>query len=251
MPHDKPEAEAVQTNRRTFLARAALGGALVTVATAGPLGQLLPAAAQEGEGAGEPGGGGSSDQLQDRDVAAQLTPLELAAVQVYESAASNTALDLEWTALVRRFQTHHRAAADRLGEMVHADDAEPTADPTILEGTGAAVESAGDQDSILSALAELEELLAATHLWALGSISEPVTARLVLQVQATESQQAVVLARATGTSITELTPAIAPVGDAPAAPTAPSTDSGTAADADTDTAETDGSEAGADEETEN
>ena len=243
MPHDKPEAEAVPTNRRTFLARAALGGALVTVATAGPLGRLLPAAAQQGDGSSDDGGGGASDLLEDRDVAAQLTPLELAAVQVYESAASNGALDLEWTDLVRRFQTHHQAAADGLGAMVHADDPEPTADPTILAGSGAAVEAAGDQDAILSALAELEELLAATHLWALGSISEQITARLVMQVQATESQQAVVLARATGTAIAELTPATAPVADGPVASSPPP-----AAD---DAAETDTTEAGADEETEN
>ena len=241
MPHDKPEAEAVPTNRRTFLARAALGGALVTVATAGPLGQLLPAAAQEGDGSSDDGGGTSSDLLEDHDVAAQLAPLELAAVQVYESAASNGALDLEWTDLVRRFQTHHQAAADGLGAMVHADDPEPTADPTILAGSGAAVEAAGDQDAILSALAELEELLAATHLWALGSISEQITARLVMQVQATESQQAVVLARATSTAIAELTPATAPVADGPVA--APPAAGGAA--------ETDTTEADVDEETEN
>lgn len=215
MPYDKPEAEAVQTTRRTFLARAAIGGALVSVATAGPLGQLLPAAAQDGDS--EP-----SDALTDAQVAAQLTPLELGAVQAYEAAAGNDALDLDVSDAVRRFQRHHQTAADRLGAMASADAPTPTADPTIVEGTVAAVTGAGDQNAVLSALAEMEETLAATHLWALAAIPDQVTARLVLQIQATESQQAVVLSRVAGTSIDELTPATAPIADGlPAGSTPP------------------------------
>lgn len=202
MPIDKPEA--VPTTRRTFLTRAALAGALVTVGTtAGPLTRLLPAAgAQDGTSDTTP-------ELTDGDFADYVLPIELAAVQCYQYALAGDALGAEWSRVGLIFQTHHQAAVDTLTTLVPvttppAPDALP--DPTVLQGTGAAIQAAGDEATVLGALAELEDVLAATHLYALGGLVDATTAKIVAQVMAVESQHAVALGRATGTAVDELTP---------------------------------------------
>lgn len=228
MPIDKPDAQVVPTNRRTFLARAAAGGALVAVGTAvGPLGRLLPVAAQ-----GAPTTPG--DAMDDNAVGTQLAPVELAAVAAYEAALGMGKLTGEWADTARRFQSHHLTAANDLSGLV-ADGPAPTADPTVLAGTVATIEGTSDQNTILGALSELESILAAAHLWAAGSISDKITARIVGQVLAVESQQAAYLGLNSGADLASITPAVGEIRQPPAP--APATTETTAAGEVTETDE--------------
>lgn len=210
MPHDQPEATATVTTRRAFLARTAAGGAVVATGTVvGPLGRLLPAGAQESDKA--------AGALTGEAFAAFAAPLELGAVQAYQAALENDALSPEWQDNARTFQGHHQAVAttltsllptdaDKLAELLGGASA-PAADPEILSGTAATVAKATAEEPILTALASLEETLAATHLAALAGLDDPSLARTVSQVLAVESQQAVALGRAAGAELTSLTPA--------------------------------------------
>jgi hypothetical protein len=201
VPIDQPEAAAAPTNRRTFLTRAALGGAFLTVGP-GPLTRLLPMAGAAPGGRTQVEAAG---ELDDEAFATLAAPLERAAVQVYSQAERRALLDEEWSDLALAFQAHHQAVAETLEELIVSGDV-PEPDNAVLTGTGGAIDDAADQDDVLAALAELEEVLAATHLYGIGGLTVAVTARLVAQVMAVESQHAVVLGLAIGTDPAELTP---------------------------------------------
>ncbi|CAN5851840.1 hypothetical protein BH23ACT2_BH23ACT2_08850 [soil metagenome] len=201
MPIDQPEATAAPTNRRTFLVRAALGGALVSVGP-GPLTRLLPVA---GASPARPAQVDAAPELDDEAFAMLAAPLELAAVQVYSQAQRGGQLDATWADLALRFQGHHQTVAETLETLITSGET-PEPDDAVLTGTGGAIEDASDQNGVLAALAELEEVLAATHLYGIGGLTEAVTARLVAQVMAVEAQHAVALGLALGTDPAELTP---------------------------------------------
>ncbi|MEO6988260.1 MAG: ferritin-like domain-containing protein [Aquihabitans sp.] len=203
VPIDKPNAQVDTTNRRTFLTRAAMGGALVAVGTVGPLGRLLPVAAQDGGSPEEPADG----KLDDNAAGETLAPIELAAVKAYEAALADGKLDSDWSAVGRQFQRHHLVAADALTGLIDSG-ATPVADPTIQLGTVAAISGTSDQQTILDALSEMETAIAATHLWALESVTDKITAKTIGQFLAVESQQAVFLARDSAGDLAALTPAV-------------------------------------------
>ena len=95
----------------------------------------------------------------------------------------------------------------------------------------AAVTGAGDQNAVLKALSEMETTIAATHLWALGSISDKTTAKAIGQYLAVESQQGVYFGREAGIDLAALTPAVVePAASGPKpAPTPAATTTTTAA----------------------
>ena len=204
VPLDNPEV--IPTTRRTFLTRAALAGALVTVGTAGPLTSLLPVA-------GAQDATGSAPKLDDATFAAFAVPLEMAAVQAYQAALDGETLGDEGP-IALDFQSHHQSVVDVLTSFL-ADDA-PTAvpDAIITSSTTASVKTATVKADVLTTLSELEDVLAATHLYALGGLVEPSTAKVVAQVLAVESQHAAYLGRAGGGDVATLTP---PAADASAA----------------------------------
>lgn len=234
VPIDKPDAQVVPTNRRTFLARAAMGGALVAVGTAGPLGRLLPVSAQDGDSSDnqDSAGGPPAGSLDDNAAGEQLAPLELAAVEAYEAALAEGKLDEAWTEAARQFQRHHLEASGALTSLVDSG-ATPVADPTIQDGTVAAIRGTGDQNAILSALSEMEATIAATHLWALGGVTDKITAKTIGQYLAVESQQAVYLGRESGSDLASLTPTkVEPAASGPTpAPTTTTTTAATTEEA--------------------
>lgn len=204
MSIDPTEAMAAATTRRSFLARAALGGALVSVATAGPLRSMLGVAgAQEAEGAELE----ASDALDNETFAALAVPLELAAVLAYQAALEGSVLDETATTNTRLFQTHHQTVVDALTPLLSEDAGAPGPDETVMASTVATIQGNPDQPAILAALAELEEVLAATHLYAVGGLTDSSLAKTVSQVLAVESQQAVAMGRAVEIDLAELTPA--------------------------------------------
>lgn len=201
MSIDPTEAQAAATTRRSFLARAALGGALVSVATAGPLRSMLGVAgAQEAELE-------SSDTLDNETFAALAVPLELATVLAYQAALDGDVLDLTATTTARQFQVHHQTVVDALTPLLSEDAGTPRPDVSVLAATVQAIEGNPDQTAILTALYELEDVLAATHLYALGGLEDASLAKTVAQVMAVESQQAVAMGRLAGIDLVTLTPA--------------------------------------------
>ncbi len=199
MPLDNPEV--VPTTRRTFLTRAALAGALVTVGTVGPLTRLLPVA-------GAQDAAGSAPKLDDATFAAFALPLEMAAVQAYQAALDGGTLGDEGP-IALNFQSHHQSVVEVLTSLL-ADAATTSApDATITASTVASLKTATAKAEVLTILSELEDVLAATHLYALGGLVEPSTAKVVAQVLAVESQHAVYLGRAGGGDVATLTPSAA------------------------------------------
>lgn len=201
MSIDPMEAMAAATTRRSFLARAALGGALVSVATVGPLrGMLGVAGAQEAELE-------ASDALGNETFAALAVPLELAAVLAYQAALEGEVLDETTTTNARMFQAHHQTVVDALTPLLSEDDGAPRPDETVMSSSVQEITGNPDQNAILTALTELEEVLAATHLYALGGLIDKSLAKTVAQVLAVESQQAVAMGRAADLDLVGLTPA--------------------------------------------
>ena len=200
MPIDPTETPANATSRRSFLVRAALGGALVTVGTAaGPLSSVLPAAAA-------PEQLESAESLDNATFAALAVPMEMAAVQAYQAALASGVLDDTWSSQGLTFQDHHQTVVDTYTPLLDQDTSAPEPDPTIVSSTVDAIRSATTQDAILTALADMEDVLAATGLYAIGGLVDNTTAKTVAQVMAVESQQAVVLGVAIGTDVAKLTP---------------------------------------------
>jgi hypothetical protein len=203
VPTDPSPDPATATTRRSFLARAAVGGALVTAGVAAaPIGSLVsPAGAQDGMLV--------SDLYSDAEFAVFATPLELAAVQAYLAAARTELLSRDWLQRIRDFGSHHQAVADTLNPLRGEGASRPRPDEALLEQSTAAVEAATDEAGVLAALAELESTLAATHLAAVELLREQFTSGIVTQVLMVESQQAALLATAAGDTIESATPAVA------------------------------------------
>lgn len=199
MQTDQSIDSATATSRRTFLTRAAVGGALVTAgALALPHAGLVPAAGARPADQGD---------LKDPDFADFGTAIELAAVAAYSAAFDRGVLDAEWSDLALDFQGHHQAVADTLLKLRDDDAPEAIADAAFAKTSVDKIKAATDQNGVLAALAVVEETCAATHLSAIGQLAEKSTARTVAQVLCVEGQQAALLGTASGSTVAEVTPA--------------------------------------------
>jgi hypothetical protein len=200
VPIDLPEATTPPT-RRTFLTRTVVGGTLAATALATGATALAGPAGAQGKPASKPG------TLDDAAYADLAVPLETAAGLAYQAAIDGGKLDEETTQTVTGFQGHHQDVVDALTALLPEGADAPKADTTIAGTITRPLAKAADQDAVLTALADLEDRLAATHLWALGGITDLVTAKLAAQILASESQASVVLGRKAGVAFEKLTPA--------------------------------------------
>ncbi|MGI8710795.1 MAG: ferritin-like domain-containing protein [Acidimicrobiales bacterium] len=215
MPTDPSSAPAT-TTRRSFLLRSAAGSALATTGMLGlPLVAQVPAAgAQESTG------------LDDEAFASFTAPLELGAVLAYQAGLDSGRLDGTWTTDALEFQGHHQDVVETLITLLPTTASPPVAADAFSQPIAKSISDASDQDGVLTALGEMEDALSATHLLALESIDDPVTAQIVAQVLAAEAQQATSLLRGGGADVKAVTPpaadttgALSP-GDVPGAPPA-------------------------------
>lgn len=205
MPIDQPEATSAPTNRRTFLTRAALGGALVGVgAAAGPFGLLAPAAGAQDAPLATVDEVGA---LTNETFAAFAVPMEMAAVQAYQLVLASEQLEGPWPDLALDFQGHHQTVVDSLTAQLAEGLADPVANPILLAEVTTAIETAGSPTAVLLALSELEDAIAATHLYCLGGLEDTSLAKVVAQVLAVESQQAATLGLAGEAPDEQVTPA--------------------------------------------
>lgn len=204
MPAVPPTLPATATTRRSFLARTAGLGALAGVATiVAPTGALVTAAEAQ-----------ASADLDDGDFAAFTTPLELAAVQVYQAALSYGALSGPDARAAQRGQDHHQAVSDTLITLLSADADPPSPASAFSDPIVRSISQTTDVPTVLRALADMEEVLTATHLEALSTIADPITAKVVAQVLAVEAQQATYLKYRAGDTVESLTPEAADTTEA-------------------------------------
>jgi hypothetical protein len=207
-------------SRRAFLSRTAAGGALAATVVGIGAGSGIARLGATAAGAQE---SPVTPVTVMHEFAAVASRLELSAAQAYQAALDNDTVSQQWRATLGQFRRNHQQVATLLDGLRHPDDPPLVADPAVTQqfspprGTS--------ETDALGLLAELEERLSATHLGAIETFDVSAHAKIVTQVLAVESQHAVVLGRAAGTPIAELTPATGPtdnpltVGQAPAVAT--------------------------------
>jgi hypothetical protein len=197
VPAVPPKHPATATTRRSFLARTAGAGAVAGIATLVAPGTRLVSAA----------GAQQAANLDDSDFAAFTIPLELAAVQVYQAALSYGALSGPEEQAAQQGQDHHQAVSDALTTSLLSADADPPSPATAFsDPIIRSISTTSDVPTVLRALADMEEVLSATHLQALSTIADPITAKVVSQVLAIEAQQATYLKYKAGDTVQSLTP---------------------------------------------
>jgi len=216
VPPEQSTPPATATTRRSFLTRTAGLGALATITTAvSPAHSLVDAAAAAGaaSAAGSRRVQASTDQVSDADFAAFTAPLELAAVLAYQAALDSSAVGAA-SSMIQTFQDHHQTVAETLTTLIAADADPPLPATAFSDPIASSIQFAGAEPDVLRSLAAMENTLSATHLLALETLAEPVTAKVVAQVLATEAQQATALANTAGEDLNTITPAVATTASA-------------------------------------
>jgi hypothetical protein len=129
----------------------------------------------------------------DREVAAFLESVELAAVDVYTTVNEQSRLTTpEVVDAVKDFSSHHQEHADAMNEIAGAS-ATATANPGLLEMLREELADAGTENEVLRLLFDLENAAAATDLLALGSLERDEARELTAAILPVESQHAVVI----------------------------------------------------------
>lgn len=186
-PHEHTTTDAdpgAGPSRRRFLAGVAAGSAAVAVGSQLALGNVLPVGAQEEEF--EP----SEDEVQ----ILFLAGLELAMAQAYRQAAQTSGLAEATVTVLRSFGTHHSRAAASLNALL--TDVIPAVEfpnQTLLAEATATLTGLTDQAQVTTALADLEERLAATYLAAMGRIEVITDANRVSALAGVPGRHVVVL----------------------------------------------------------
>lgn len=162
--------------RRTFLRRAGITGLVISIGdTLLPLGQLMPAAAQEAE----------EEAITPAEMLDFLRELELALVEIYKRAATGGLVtSAGGQALVAAFGAHHQLHA----EMLAGEGARTTRPgDNLMNALADRLDARGDENGVLAYLYDLENGSAATHLYASGIVEgRPVLQRIteILPVEA-------------------------------------------------------------------
>jgi hypothetical protein len=175
--------------RRSFLCRAATGGAALTIGSVVvPLGGLVGrAAAQEGDA-----------PLADDDIAAFAESVELAAVEAYRAAAGSGKVTTPAVGeAATTFAGHHQEHAAAFGGAAGAK-ATKKANARLLQVVGDQIKQARDQAGVLKIAYDLENAAAATYVYALGALQSKEALQLTASILPVESQHAVVLGMALG-----------------------------------------------------
>lgn len=181
-------AELHLASRRGFLKKAGVAGggaALLTVTGGfGPLGRILPVAAQE---------------LTDTVIAGYAQSVELAAVAAYTAAAG--ALPAELAAVGGIFAQHHQDHADAFGSVA-GDDARPEANAALVAAVTPTLEAVGaggvPVEDILRFARTLENQAAYTYAFALTALQDPAYAAATSTILPVETAHATVLSIAAG-----------------------------------------------------
>lgn len=171
--------------RRSFLKKAAAGGAVLTIGSSlVPIGRLVPAALGQ-----EPSG--------DLALANFAQSVERAAVAAYGAAIETGKLSDAAVGVSEMFADHHDDHANAL--QAAAADEQVEANVAVLQEFAPMISGAADEAAILTVAYQLEEAAAATYLFSLGEVEDATTAGLLATILPVESQHATVLASLLGT----------------------------------------------------
>ena len=149
--------------------------------------------------------GGESGDVR---VAGFVERVELAAVELYERVLAPGRLTLPATNAAAAFADHHREHAAALGEAA-GRAATGRTDDGLLEDLADRLERADDRAGVLRVLADVEDTLSATYLFALGILESTEELGLAASILPVESQHAVVLGMMLGQPDRETIPAFA------------------------------------------
>jgi len=168
--------------RRDLLRRAVAGGALLTIGSVvAPLGRLMPAA-------------WADLPPDDAELARFAAGIELAVVAVYGLAVESGKLSLANDSLGRLFSGHHRQHADALNEALGEENIVTAPEPVFLQRFAPDIDTAGDEAAVLEVAYTIEEVAAATYLFAIGKVGDADSAGTLATILPVESQHATVLA---------------------------------------------------------
>jgi rubrerythrin len=170
---------ARRDSRRSFMKKAGVSGALITVGSAlVPITRFMPAAwAQEGP--------------DDAAIAKFAATFERAAVSAYGVAAKSGKLSDAAVTVGTLFAKHHTDHALAFEGILKSDPVEPNSQ--ILADFGPLLQGAADQAAILEIAFTVEQAAAATYLFALGLLDDPANAGATATILPVEAQHAVVL----------------------------------------------------------
>lgn len=181
--------------RRTFLRRAGITGLVITIGDALlPLGQFMPAAAQEEDSSLDPAA-----------MLDFLREFELALVGVYERAiGGGLVTSTKGQAALNAFVAHHRAHADAL-----ASAGARTSRPGehLINALADRLGARGDETGVLAFIYDLETGSAATHLYASGIVEGRQAISRIADILPVESAHAVALGDILGRSADAVMPA--------------------------------------------
>jgi rubrerythrin len=183
--------------RRSFLTKAATGGALLTAGSmVTPIGRLVPAASAQEEEEEAP-------VSADVELAMFAAGLELAAVEVYRAAAATGNLTNAGNQIATSFGGHHQDHADALNEIIGEEQAVTEPNAALVEEFGPMISAAADEAAILEIAYSLEEAAASTYLTAIGELEDAGNAGTLATILPVESQHATVIATALGKPASE------------------------------------------------
>lgn len=167
------------TTRREFISRA--------------LARVTAAAAQEAE------------ELGDDDIAAFVESVELLAADAHDAAARSGKLGSGATQALGAFAAHHREHASTVAG--HAGGkAKGRPHPRLADIVTGQLQGAADEAAMLGVLQDVENALAATHLYAIGAAKDGALLRTAASLLPVESQHAVVVGQLLGRGVDQIVP---------------------------------------------
>lgn len=174
--------EQFKAGRRSFLRKAAVGGAALTVGSAIlPISSLLPRV-----GAQAPS---------DVDIAVFAQSVELAAVEAYKAGAP--LLSPEVLPVAELFLGHHTEHAAAFGALA-GDAATNEPNAALLEALGPVIAGLMDQAGVLAFARDVENQAVATYAFALTALTIPEAAAGTATILPVESAHAAALSVALG-----------------------------------------------------
>ena len=165
--------------RRTFLRRAGITGLVITIGdTLFPLGQFVPASAQE-----------EADTVEPAAMLDFLRELELTLVELYQRASrEGLVTSTAGQAVLAAFGAHHQTHADALG-AVGARTSRPG--DKLMNALADRLDARGDEAGVLGLLYDLENGSAATHLYAAGIVDGSQVLSRIADILPVETAHAV------------------------------------------------------------
>lgn len=131
--------------------------------------------------------------------------LELAAVEVYTQAVSSGHLTPATVDVTVAFRRHHTDHSQAIGGLA-GKRALGVANRSVVKAFGGRALRANDEAGVLTVAYELENAVAATYAYAIGTLQGTNPAAVLSSILSIEGRHAVLLGQALGKSVTDIIP---------------------------------------------